>query len=85
VLILFQFALPFALLLSRERKRTLESLAVVASGILMMRVIDVFWLTAPDFSPARFSVHFLDGLLPLVMGGLWVFLFGRALEKEEAA
>jgi hypothetical protein len=85
VLILFQFALPFALLLSRQRKRKLESLAAVAAGILVLRVIDVFWLTAPDFSPGRFSVHILDGLLLLVLGGTWTFFFRRSLEKEEAA
>jgi hypothetical protein len=85
VLILFQFVLPFALLLSRARKRKLASLAVVAGGILILRVIDVFWLTAPDFSPGRFSVHVLDGLLLLVLGGTWLALFRRGFQGEAAA
>jgi len=84
VLILFQFVLPFALLLSRQRKRKLESLAAVAAWILVLRVIDVFWLTAPDFSPGRFSVHFSDVLLPIVLGGTWVFLFRRSFQVEES-
>jgi len=82
VLILFQFALPFALLLSRSRKRKLQNLATVAGGILVMRAIDVFWLTTPDFSPGRFTIHFLDGFLLLILGAVWMILFSHSLERE---
>jgi hypothetical protein len=82
ILILFQFALPFAFLLSRQLKRKLASLAAVAGGVLMMRVIDIFWLTVPDFSPGRFSFHFLDGVMLLALTGFWMFLFRTRFEKE---
>ncbi len=42
LLILFQFVLPFLLLLARQRKRKLVSLARVAGLILALRVVDLF-------------------------------------------
>lgn len=81
VLILFQFALPFLLLLARQGKRKLSSLAKVAGFILAMRVVDVFWLVAPDFSPGRFSIHVLDFAALLLVGGTWISaFFGRLRE-----
>jgi len=85
LLILFQFALPFLLLLARKRKRKLESLARVAGLILVLRVVDVFWLTAPDFSPGVLSIHVLDFLALLLVGGAWMSVFCSHLQLEETA
>ena len=85
VLIFFQFVLPFLLLLARQGKRNLASLARVAGLILALRVVDVFWLTAPDFSPGRFSLHVLDIAALLALGWVWMFVFLRRLHITEAA
>src|SRR5258708_23731560 len=42
-LIVFHFAVPFALLLSRAVKREPEMIVKVAIGILIARLIDLFW------------------------------------------
>jgi hypothetical protein len=84
ILILFHFAVPFVVLLSRRVKRQPELLLKVAVGILIVRVIDLHWLIAPEFHHEGLSVSWLDVVLPLTLGSLWLASFiyqlrGRAL------
>ena len=81
-LILFHFALPFLLLLLRSTKRRAKVLVAVAAGILGMRLLDLFWLTAPAFHPARLSVHWLDLALPIGLGGVWLAAFLFHLKRR---
>jgi hypothetical protein len=74
-LILFQFALPFVLLLSRTTKRNSQILAVVAGAILFMHWLDTLWMIAPSFYPARFRLHWLDIAAVVGIGGLWLAAF----------
>jgi hypothetical protein len=74
-LILFQFALPFVLLLSRDAKRNSQILAVVAGAILFMHWLDTLWMIAPSFYPARFHLHWLDIAAVVGIGGLWLAAF----------
>jgi hypothetical protein len=74
-LVLFQFALPFAILLSRSLKRNARRLAVVALLVLGARLIDLFWLLKPAFSPGQFSVHWMDVAAVLGVGGVWLSFF----------
>jgi len=81
-LVLFHFALPFALLLSRKLKRDPRRLAGVAALLLVMRWVDLFWLVAPAFHPGRLAVHWLDLAAPLALGGGWLWLFARELRRR---
>jgi hypothetical protein len=74
-LILFQFALPFILLLSRNTKRDSRTLAAVAAAILFMHWLDSLWMVVPSFYPARFHFHWLDIAAPVAIGGLWLAAF----------
>jgi hypothetical protein len=74
-LIVFHFAVPFVLLLSRVIKRDPSLIVKVAIGILVVRVIDLFWLIAPEFHQTGISVSWLDILLPLSLGSLWLGCF----------
>ena len=83
-LVIFHFAVPFAVLLSRTVKREGELLVKVAIGILIVRLIDLFWLIAPEFHQHGVSVSWLDVVLPLTLGSLWLGCFvwqlrGRAI------
>jgi hypothetical protein len=83
-LVLFHFAVPFVVLLSRRVKRQPELLLRVAVGILLVRWLDLFWLIAPEFHEHGISVSWLDLVLPLTLGALWVACFiyqlrGRAI------
>jgi hypothetical protein len=78
-LIVFHFALPFALLLSRGLKRQKRTLAAVAIALVAVRIMDVFWMVAPAFRPEGLAVHWLDAAALVGIGGLWFALFVRRL------
>ncbi|MFQ5637763.1 MAG: hypothetical protein ACE5IR_07175 [bacterium] len=78
--VIFHFALPFILLLSRRTKRNQRVLAKVAFVMVFMRLIDLFWIVAPNFHPGKISVHWLDLAVPAGIGGVWVAFFIRNLK-----
>ena len=80
-LILFHFILPFLLLLSRDTKRRTRMLLIVASTVICMRLVDLFWLVMPAFHPAGFSVHWMDLVAPIGVGGIWVAVFVWQLKR----
>ncbi len=51
ILIFVHFVFPFALLLSRNNKRSRQRIVSIAFLLLFMRLVDLFWLTAPNFYP----------------------------------
>jgi hypothetical protein len=51
LLIFVHFVFPFALLLSRSLKRHAGRIVAVCFLLLFMRLVDLFWLTAPNFYP----------------------------------
>jgi len=79
LLVLAHFAVPFLLLLSRPLKREPQTLVKVALGIVVIRLVDVFWLVAPNFHQERLSVSWLDVVLPLSMAAIWIGCFLRQL------
>ncbi|MBI3492582.1 MAG: hypothetical protein HY047_12515 [Acidobacteria bacterium] len=83
-LILFHFVVPFLLLLSRAMKREPRTIIVIACGILLARLVDLFWLIAPEFHQHGVSVSWLDAVLTLSLGAIWFGCFvwqlrGRAI------
>jgi hypothetical protein len=46
--------------------------------MLLMRCVDLFWTIEPNFSQ-RLSVTWADVVLPVAMGGLWLWFFFRNL------
>jgi hypothetical protein len=87
VLLLFHFALPFALLLSRPLKRNARSLAIVAGLMLVMQLVDLYWLIGPDLltqghGHAPLRLHWMDFASTLGVGGLWLFLFARQVRTR---
>jgi len=78
VLALFHFAVPFVILLSRPFKRNIRKLVWLAIWLMIMRYIDLFWIIEPNFSPTL-SLTWADIVLPVAMGGLWLWFFFRNL------
>jgi hypothetical protein len=85
-LVLFHFALPFLLLLSRDLKRDARLLAGVAALVLAVRFVDLFWMIAPNLQGGHgehaelgLRVHWLDIVAPIGIGGLWIAAFAREL------
>ncbi len=81
-LVLLHFALPFALLLSRDLKRDFRLLRRVALLILAVRIVDLYWLVVPDYHPGRFFLSWLDVAVPVAIGGLWLAWFVWQLPRR---
>ena len=82
-LVLGHFALPFALLLSRDLKRNFKLLRAIAVFILLMRAVDLYWLVVPDaVRGGGLAVSWLDFVTPLGLGGIWLAYFLIQLEKR---
>jgi hypothetical protein len=69
------FMLPYALLLSRDLKRNMGKLRVIATWILFARVADYYWHIAPEFHKDGFNFSLLDIALPLAIGGIFISMF----------
>ncbi len=83
---LFHFVLPFLMLLSRDLKRNVGSLAVIAGLVFAFRALDLFWMIAPDLVDhghvVGLKVHLLDVAALLAVGGAWLALFARELKDR---
>jgi hypothetical protein len=79
-LVVFHFAVPFVILLSRSFKRDIGRMVWLATWMLLMRYLDLFWNIEPNFS-ARLSITWADVVLPVAMGGLWLWFFFRNLNS----
>ncbi|MDO8795237.1 MAG: hypothetical protein Q7J25_11520 [Vicinamibacterales bacterium] len=60
VLVVLHFALPFALLLSRDLKRNANRLTAIAILVLVMRVVDLIFLVSPEFNAAGVNLHSIN-------------------------
>jgi len=83
-LVVLHFALPFVLLLSRPLKRNARALAAVAALLLLMQLVDLYWLIGPDLASHGEAMpplhpHPLDLAATLGLGGLWLALAARQL------
>lgn len=73
-LVIFNFAVPFVLLLSRPFKRDVTRLVWLAVWLLLMRYLDLFWMVEPNFSKT-FTLTLADVVVPVAMGGVWLAYF----------
>jgi hypothetical protein len=74
MVVIFHFAVPFAILLSRPFKRNIRKLVWLAAWLLLMRYVDLFWIIEPNFSRA-FLLTPEDVIVPVAIGGFWLAYF----------
>jgi hypothetical protein len=80
IVVIFHFFVPFFLLLSRDLKRNPKVLPVVAIWLILMRLVDLFWMTRPEFTPTALP-NIWDLAAALGLGGLWFFVFAGQLKR----
>lgn len=81
-LILFHFVVPFFVLLSRKLKQSLRLLWSVAALVTVMRLVDLYWLIAPDFYTEGFYLNPMYLTCLLMIGGLWLTGFAYLLQRR---
>lgn len=86
-LIVFQFFLPFFILLFRENKRRTQQAARVALWILLMHWVNLVWLVIPaSCDPAGPRILWIEILLSAMftagIGGLWIAFYVHWLKRQ---
>jgi len=81
IVLVFHFFVPFFLLLSQDVKRNAKVLPKIALWLIFMRLVDLFWMTRPEFT-SRAVPTWLDVVLPIALGGLWLGLFAFNLKQQ---
>jgi hypothetical protein len=80
-LVVFHFFVPFLLLLQRGVKRRLRTLSFVAAWIVILTIMDIYWIVVPSWDKAAPHLHFTDIFAFLGIGGLWLAAFAWQLKK----
>ena len=89
--VVLHFALPFALLLSRDLKRNARRLVIVALLVLVARGIDWVYLIAPasyhgeggDHPEMQLLIDFVTMFAAIIgLGGIWLWYFLRQLRQR---
>ncbi len=81
-LALFHFFMPFLLLLSRKTKKSVSRLVVLAALVLFAHVVADFWAVAPTFHPGNIAIRWQDFVVWIALGGLWLTVFFRNLNRH---
>jgi hypothetical protein len=81
MVLLFSFAIPFLLLLSRDVKRTASVVSKIAVWMIFMRLVDLYWMTRPEFT-SRAVPTWLDIVVPVALIGLWLGFFAMNLKQR---
>jgi hypothetical protein len=78
MLVVFHFALPILLLLSRGTKKNPRRLGSVAAVLLFMRLVDLVWLIGPELhGQGGLLAYALHAAALVGLSGLWLFAFTR--------
>lgn len=81
VVAVFDFCVPFFILLHRFVKKDPSLLVKVCIGLFIMRIVDVFWLSQPPLR-GGFSVHWMDLTSFVGLGGIWLYFFFQNLKSR---
>ena len=80
-LIFLHFIVPYSLLLSRDVKRGITRLRLIAAWLIVMRIVDYYWQVVPEFRE-NLSVSVVDLALPIALGGIFLTLYAMRLKSQ---
>jgi len=72
---IFHFFVPFFLLLLRFVKKNPTRLRTLAVWIIIMHILDVFWIVGPAFRQRGLEVYWTDLVALIGLGGVWLAFF----------
>jgi hypothetical protein len=81
-IVTFNFFTPFALLLLRKVKREANRLFKVAVLLIVIRLVDDYWIIKPAFYNEQLRINWMDFVTPLAVGGLWLSAFFWQLKSR---
>lgn len=81
IVVTLHFFIPFFALLSRDVKRNRAVLPKIAMWLIVMRVVDIFWWTRPEFTLSALP-SLWDFAAVLALGGIWLWFFAVQLKQQ---
>jgi len=85
IVVCLHFALPFLILLSRTAKRSPQFMGALAAALLVVHMVQVYWLVIPSVRPDSFSIAWSDPLALVLVAGVWFLLWRRAMRAPREA
>ncbi|MEO6708078.1 MAG: hypothetical protein ABI054_00175 [Planctomycetota bacterium] len=82
-LVVFHFALPFLVLLSRNLKKNPGKLVIIAMWLMLLRWVDLTWYIVPSVHLEDGSIgqlHWMDVAAPLALFSLWFVLYLQSIK-----
>jgi hypothetical protein len=76
-----EFALPVVAMLFRSVKMRAAPLATICALALVGQWLDCVWLTLPSMRTAGFALHWLDVVVLLAQGGVWLAALAAVVER----
>jgi hypothetical protein len=81
MVLIFHFFVPFFSLLSRDLKRSAKLLPKIAIWLIFMRLVDLFWMTRPEFTSSAVP-GLMDVAAIVALAGIWLAVFARNLKSQ---
>jgi hypothetical protein len=81
IVLIFHFFVPFFFLLPRDVKRSAKLLPKIAMWLIFMRLVDLFWLTRPEFTSSAVP-GLMDIAAIFALAGIWFAVFARNLKAQ---
>jgi hypothetical protein len=82
IVLVFHFFVPFFVLLPQDVKRSTRWMPKIAIWMIFMRLVDLFWLTRPEFSLSGVHFHWLDVVVPVALVATWLGVFAWNLQRQ---
>ena len=82
-LLALHFAVPFVALMSQSVRSNVRLLGAIAALLMVMYFVNIMWQIVPTWHEA-FTLHWLDIVLTLGIGALWLGLFLWEYSKHRA-
>ena len=79
---LLHFAVPFLLLLSRERKRMRGRLAGIAAWLLVMYAVNLYWIIVPAFDYVGWLWYAANIAALAAVGGFWLAAYSWQAKRR---
>jgi hypothetical protein len=79
---IFHFCVPFFLLLMRFIKKNPQRLRTLAIWMIIVRIVDVFWVVEPAFRQRGLEIYWTDFAILIGLGGIWIAYFVRNLKAR---
>lgn len=86
IVLIFHFFVPFFILLSSNVKRSTRLLPRVAIWLMIMRTVDLYWMTRPEMrlngAPVGPLPSWLDFAALAGLAGVWLWFFAGQLKQQ---